>query len=496
MSLADLGADSMALARLAAAIKDRFGVTIPLPQLVKMPSLLHLQLAIFGGGTISNSVLLSQVAATSSESSLAYVTDWSNELETIWDPLETSLREIVSTHQDSTNTKRQDKGSILLTGATGFFGAFLLRELLTNADYLQYENITCIVRGKTKEEAKKRVKDNLEFYGFWEDGFQERIVAINGELSSLRLGLDTEEDYENLAQAIELIFHNAAVVNSVLPYPLLRAPNVVATANILEFAAKSSAVLHHVSTIGLLAGSGVQDESEEVPSTALPSLSGYAQSKWVAEQLVIRAVRKLLLPCFIYRPGTLAGHSETGACNPYDTVVRLVVGLAQEGIYCTEATSPLPRTFPLIPTDWAAWALVTIAKHSRPQVDPLIYNIVNRKPLSLEDLIDGIQAMREPTARLQPISADDFRDRMAKLPADHPLYVFQSVLSGSGFATGSAFAPADDNTRSALERVTAGKAPKSQPKNKRRSVKMGATSCPTFTCEMVGSMLAFCGVHK
>jgi hypothetical protein len=49
-SLGALGIDSITLARFSNVIQTRFGVTLPLPVLSKLPSLLHVQLAIFGGG--------------------------------------------------------------------------------------------------------------------------------------------------------------------------------------------------------------------------------------------------------------------------------------------------------------------------------------------------------------------------------------------------------------------------------------------------------------
>lgn len=57
---------------------------------------------------------------------------------------------------------------------------------------------------------------------------------------------------------------------------------------------------------------------------------GYAQSKWVAEQLV-RLAGGRGVPVSIFRPGYIIGHSETGVTNVDDYLVRLVKGCIQLG---------------------------------------------------------------------------------------------------------------------------------------------------------------------
>ncbi len=379
----------MALARLACAIKKRFGLTIIVPQLAKLPSLLHLQLFLFSGGTISVTELLNHQGIDTTDTKRTPTeteqgTRWWREVERVWEPLESFLvdRTEVSgrigkprneenqndghTHHNE-HTKEQQKycgnspgGDILLTGATGFFGAFLLHAIL-NQPFYSKRRIVCVVRAKDNNQAWLRVLNNLAYYGKETVHFHHRVTALAGDISQPQFGLEAEE-YASLVCSVRVIFHNAAVVNSALPYASLRTHNVIATSHILRFAAESGAFsLHHISTIGLLAGSGVQDETANVPPTALSLLSGYAQSKWVAEQLVIRARERLGVPCRIYRPGTLSGDSQTGACNPHDAVTRLLLGLSREGVYCSDEDSPLPRTFHLIPTDWAASALVNIS---------------------------------------------------------------------------------------------------------------------------------------
>ncbi|MDK7935839.1 SDR family oxidoreductase, partial [Lactobacillus crispatus] len=50
-------------------------------------------------------------------------------------------------------------GHVLVTGATGFLGAYLINELTGYTD-----KITCVVRGQNKKDARQLVEENLSCY--------------------------------------------------------------------------------------------------------------------------------------------------------------------------------------------------------------------------------------------------------------------------------------------------------------------------------------------
>jgi hypothetical protein len=63
--------------------------------------------------------------------------------------------------------------NILLTGASGFVGAFLLDELLRATK----ATVHCIVRAASTEEALERIKSNAQFYGVELD--LARVTAVS-----------------------------------------------------------------------------------------------------------------------------------------------------------------------------------------------------------------------------------------------------------------------------------------------------------------------------
>ncbi|MEL7407802.1 MAG: amino acid adenylation domain-containing protein, partial [Cyanobacteria bacterium J06558_2] len=124
--------------------------------------------------------------------------------------------------------------SILITGATGFLGAFLLHELLqqTTAD------IYCLIRAENKTQAKERIENKLKSYLLWDDGLSQRIIPLVGDLAQPLLGLSID-NFNAIAEKVDVIYHNGAWVNFTYPYSQLKAANVSGTQEVLRLAVQS-----------------------------------------------------------------------------------------------------------------------------------------------------------------------------------------------------------------------------------------------------------------
>jgi len=479
-SIADLGADSLSLARLVAQIRERHGVSIALPTLAKLPSLLHLQLLVFSGGLFSLGSLTDKPSTSGARASDvdSDARRWYERVDEHWQhqddtedatTTDSSLAHGVATARWLSSQELQQRHVVLLTGATGFYGSFVLHQLLSSSA-LSHTRIHCIVRATSAQHGLQRIAASLESYCLPTDGL-ERVVAEPGDIERPWMGLDRAR-VEQLVGELLFVVHNGAVVNSFLSYDALRGPNVLGTKWAVMLAARAGVPLHHVSTIGMLAGSGTLDEERHIAPVALRILSGYAQSKWVAEQLVHRAA-DAGMSVTISRPGTIAGHSLTGACNLSDTVVRLIAGLAHEHVVCCDDGTPLSKLYALVPVDWAAEALVRIVEHQLARVpaavEPNVFHLVSRSPVPLAHLVAAIRALG---IELVDLSADDFKQRMRDIADDesHPLFVFTSILGGAGYASGSAAScPTDTNTATLLHQ-----------------------SCPHVSGDMLQAMVRYC----
>ncbi|MYJ16612.1 MAG: NAD-dependent epimerase/dehydratase family protein, partial [Gemmatimonadetes bacterium] len=61
---------------------------------------------------------------------------------------------------------------VLVTGATGFVGRFLVRDLLAHESEL---TVHCVVRAESAERGFERLRANMEHAETWDDAFTSRI---------------------------------------------------------------------------------------------------------------------------------------------------------------------------------------------------------------------------------------------------------------------------------------------------------------------------------
>jgi thioester reductase-like protein len=249
--------------------------------------------------------------------------------------------------------------SILLTGATGFLGAFLLRSLLhhTNAQ------IVCLAR-PNKDPVDTRIRRNLEQYGIWDDEFGPRIAVFEADITQPRLGL-SPHSFDVLAGAVDVVFHAAASVNWVQPYARLRHANVLAVRELLRLACLNRPKPFHLisslavcySTSGSREVLETDDVSADIPGVHL----GYGQSKCAAESLA-RIAAQRGLPVSIFRPALISGDSLSGSSNTADFISELIKGCVQMG-----AAPDLDWLLDLLPVDFAAEAITRLVFDRNPE---------------------------------------------------------------------------------------------------------------------------------
>jgi amino acid adenylation domain-containing protein/thioester reductase-like protein len=359
----DLGGHSLLVAQMMTQVSETFQVVLPLSSLFKSPTIAGLARSILGAqqpqndtGLVDESDLLADTILSPSITPDNLSVDWS-----------------------------QAPQNILLTGATGFLGAFLLDELLQSTKATIY----CLVRSSSLAVAQQKLQRNLERYGLDAAAQSDRVVPLLGDLSQPLLGL-SEVQFHKLAGQIDLIYHNGAFVNLVYPYAALRDINVKGTEEILRLAAQVQVKpVHFISTLDVFQSSYHAQldkllESDEFPVQSIPG-SGYAQSKWVAEKLV-KAAQERGIPTCIHRPGMIIGHSQTGFSNTEDSIGRLIKGLIQLG-----SAPILSLPMHLTPVDYVSKAIVKLSAQQSSWGQA--FHFSNPRPLSLDQLVDYIRSL-------------------------------------------------------------------------------------------------------
>ncbi|WP_312871031.1 thioester reductase domain-containing protein [Streptomyces lonarensis] len=305
---------------------------------------------------------------------------------------------------------REGARHILLTGATGFLGAFLLRDLCRTTD----ATVHCLVRASDESEAFKRLQASLEWYQVWDDIVPSRLSVVVGDLARPRFGLD-EDAFDHLARRTDVVVHNGAQVNWLQPYAALKAANVLGTVEVLRLAARHRTTpVHYVSTVGVFDGARA-DGAPLRPSdpTGPPEklASGYLRSKWVAEGIVGLA-RQRGLPVSITRVDVVSGDRVNGACQTRDFVWLSLKGLIQ----ARAVPQGTGGRFHLLPVDHVSAAITEIA--ANPGTHDGTYHLYNPNAYTLAHCVARLRARGYELEELRP---EVWRERIAG-DRDNALY--------------------------------------------------------------------------
>jgi amino acid adenylation domain-containing protein/thioester reductase-like protein len=389
----ELGGHSLLTTQLILKVKETFQVELPLRILFETPTIASL------------------VANIQNTDSVTLVAEEKVDLQR-----EASLEESIRPEAPFIPSQSAPT-SILLTGATGFLGAFLLYELLQKNQATVY----CLVRAVNLEVGYQRIRDCLKSYLIWQDDFKARIIPILGDLALTQLGM-TDADFQTLASQIDVIYHNGAWVHHIYPYSVLKPANVLGTKEVIKLACQIKAKpIHFISTPNVFSSTGYTGvrtvlENERIDHEEIPE-DGYIQTKWVAERLIQVAAQRGLPVC-IYRPGRISGHSNTGVFNPNDFLYRLMIGCVQMG---SAPEGSLNED--IIPIDYASQAIVCLSQQQ--QSFGQAFHLVNPQLLDISMLLSVLRSCGYPLAQ---ISYEQWRTTLIDLAGQSPEQTLSALL--------------------------------------------------------------------
>ncbi|KAF9768165.1 nrps5 single domain, non-ribosomal peptide synthase-like protein [Fusarium sp. DS 682] len=242
----------------------------------------------------------------------------------------------------------QTPSNFLVTGATGFLGSQIVRQLLFRPEV---KRVFCLVRAEDDTQAQERMMDVARKGQWWHPDLSNRIEAWTGDLGKPHLGLDDTRWASVVDGAIDAIIHNGAVVHWHLSYRDLKDANVGSTFDLLSALSKAPSPPRFVYVTGGYFSDGNKTDDEVLD--LLQDGDGYSQTKFLSEMLVRshgqrlrRHSAKFTTPVVI-QPGLIIGDADHGVSNLDDFLWRVVASAIRVGAYNVDESN-----------DPSAWMLV------------------------------------------------------------------------------------------------------------------------------------------
>jgi len=232
-----------------------------------------------------------------------------------------------------------------------------------------------------------RLRQRFEAAGCRVWGLSRQPGGLPGDITLPRLGL---LEYDQLAETIDVVFHCAAEVNTVLPWDCLRAANLDCLPELVQFCRHGKPkALHFASTLSVFVSTDFQGRAlcADRLEAACTIYGGYGQSKWAADRWLHRQSG----PIFVYRYGLLVGDER-------DYLHRFARGLRGLGGYPEG-----PQVFlDMTPLDYAVEATWRLS-----QGPPGTYHVAAPTRVGFQELAAALD--------LPPLAAAEF---FARTPQD------------------------------------------------------------------------------
>ncbi len=301
---------------------------------------------------------------------------------------------------------------LLLTGATGFLGKFLLSEILDRGA----RKVICVVRGDGDRGAEDRLRTSLCEAGLDVPAAElgKSVEVWAGDVSRPQFGLSSDR-WRFLESNADAVLHNSANVGFVESYPAIKPANVDSLTQLIGLASQGCPKsLHFVSSLRVYSHPeqvGATDPIDEdvLPMPPLTAEGGYVKTKWVAEQIA-REARQRGYSIEIYRPSFIIGRSSDGYSSVTDVVSAFTRLALELGIL-----PDLQIAFPMIPVDVAARQIVTLLDAAGETKEA--HHITDWPSLSMPEIKD---CLSDVGVDAQSLEVEEFVSKAADFLARNP----------------------------------------------------------------------------
>ncbi|KAF9310103.1 hypothetical protein BG003_008935 [Podila horticola] len=318
---------------------------------------------------------------------------------------------------------RETEAGVLLTGATGSLGAWVLSALVQRP-VDRVKTVFVLVRGgadkavgRIRESLRQRQCDVATFNAALD---AERVVVLgNYDTHDAKFG-QTTEVYKRLEQEVSVIVHVAWSVGFNKPVQAY-ADQMFNVAQFARLAAvpaiRSSSQPKRVvftSSISVALAYPAVSGSYNIPEDVLgiqaaSAVAGYSRSKFASESILMEAHRQLGVPVKVVRVGQIAGDREHGVWTNA-TEMNALLTYAPTTVHALPS-SGVSKIVDWVPVDDVAGAVLEFALDT-PRTTS-VYNLVNPKSISWSEFVDILRRAL-PTTKFDVVPYSKWVEGLSK----------------------------------------------------------------------------------
>ena len=320
---------------------------------------------------------------------------------------------------------------ILLTGATGFLGIHILRDLMEMTP--EDTTVWCLLRSKGSLTAERRLAQMLVYYfpKSYRTLIGSRIQVVEGDITRP----DTLDALRATGTAFDLVINCAANVKHFSTGNDIEEINYGGVKNLVDFCEKCGARIIQVSTEsvgGMSVGDTPKTFTEQQLWIGQNTDNQYVHSKFLAERLVLEHIAAGTLHGKIMRAGNLSPRAEDGEFqanfNANTTMGRIKA-------YRMLGACPYPlldAKMEFSPIDQASQAIVLLA--GTPDAN-CVFHVSNDHLLPMDDILSRIHL--DDGAPIAYVEYPEFVARMNAAKEDpEKAKVLSSIIAYAGTGDG------------------------------------------------------------